>query len=110
MSESGRLMSGIRDAIAARDADGLARGAHTMRGMLRSLSANAAQELAGMLQSLDLESNRQQAEVACELLAQAVARLKVELRSLIDEVQSSGLGHRSGQRVSFPASAADGPP
>ncbi len=110
MSESGRLMAGIRDAIAARDADGLARGAHTMRGMLRSVSANAAQEMAGTLLSLDLENNRQQAEATCKSLSQAVAGLKAELRSLTEEVKSSSPRSRSGRGLSHPESAADGSP
>src|SRR5579862_1339452 len=90
MGESGKLMAGIRDAIRTGDAEGFARGVHTMRGMLRSLSGNAAEELAGLLQALDPQKERQRAEAACDLLDQAVSGLKARLSSLAEEAESSG--------------------
>ncbi len=90
MSESGKLMTGIRDAIRAGDAEGFGRGVHTLRGMLRSLSGNAAEELAGLLQALDPEKERQRAEATCDLLDEAIAGLKAGLSSLAEEAESSG--------------------
>ncbi len=89
MTESGKLMSAIRDAIAAGDAEGFSRSVHTMRGMLRSLSADAADGLAQTLQSLDPLADRQGAEAAWGRLEEAVAGFKAGLRSLADEAESS---------------------
>jgi len=88
ISESGKLLGGIREAIAARDAEGFGRAVHTMRGMLRSLSANAADELARTLQSLDVRADRVQAESVCARLERAIDVLKARLHALAAEADS----------------------
>jgi CheY-like chemotaxis protein/HPt (histidine-containing phosphotransfer) domain-containing protein len=88
ISESGKLLGGIREAIAARDAEGFGRAVHTMRGMLRSLSANAADELARTLQSLDVRADRAQAETVCVRLERAIDVLKARLHALAAEADS----------------------
>jgi len=52
--DCGRLMSSARDAITRRDARGLAYALHTLCGMFRNLSADAAQAAAMRLQEADL--------------------------------------------------------
>jgi CheY-like chemotaxis protein len=109
MGESGKLMSGIRDAIRAGDIEGFGRGVHTLRGMLRSLSGNAAEELAGRLQALDPEKEQQRAEATCDLLDQAIAGLKARLSSLAEEAESSGAAWLT-RPVSIEHRAAGGQP
>jgi signal transduction histidine kinase/HPt (histidine-containing phosphotransfer) domain-containing protein len=89
MSESGKLLAAIRGALASGDAGSFERSVHTMRGMLRSLSAIAADELARVLQALDPRADRKRAEMVCEQLEQAVDALKAHLSSLA-EAESSG--------------------
>jgi CheY-like chemotaxis protein len=55
--DCGRLMSGAHDAIARRDAGALAYALHTLCGMFRNLSADAAQEAVSETQKLDLEND-----------------------------------------------------
>ncbi len=88
-SEAGKMMAAIRQAIAAGDAERFAHTVHTLRGMLRNLSARAADELAAMLQSLDVKISRERAEAICERLDQALAGLHAELRSLAREAESA---------------------
>jgi signal transduction histidine kinase/HPt (histidine-containing phosphotransfer) domain-containing protein len=109
MGESGKLMSGIRDAIRAGDIEGFGRCVHTLRGMLRSLSGNAAEELAGRLQALDPEKEQQRAEATCDLLDQAIAGLKARLSSLAEEAESSGAAWLT-RPVSIEHRAAGGQP
>jgi CheY-like chemotaxis protein/HPt (histidine-containing phosphotransfer) domain-containing protein len=86
MHEAGRLIRDIRAAIEARDAAEFARCVHTLRGMLRSLSADSAAQLAETLQSLDPASDQQRTAEACEKLVQALAGVKADLRGLAGEV------------------------
>ena len=97
VQESGKQMDAIRQAIAAGDAEGYSRGIHTMRGMLRSLSANAAAELAGTLHSLDPEKDRQRVEAACGLLGAAVEGLKARLRELAEAIMPPGPGRTAAE-------------
>jgi CheY-like chemotaxis protein/HPt (histidine-containing phosphotransfer) domain-containing protein len=54
--DAGALMARAREAIACRDAAALGFALHSLRGMLRNLAANAAQETAGQLQNVDLDA------------------------------------------------------
>ncbi len=108
MSESGKLLAAIRDAIASGDAGGFERSVHTMRGMLRSLSAIAADELARVLQALDPRADRKRAELVCEQLEQAVDGLKAQLTSLA-EAESSGPDWRAAPDTRTAQAALDSP-
>ena len=80
--ESAKLVSRVRAAIQARDAAAFAREVHTLRGMLRNVSAHAAEDAAAALQSLDLAREPVKAEQACEQLADAVLLVKDRLLDL----------------------------
>jgi signal transduction histidine kinase/HPt (histidine-containing phosphotransfer) domain-containing protein len=80
-----RLLTSTREAIARRDAGEFAYGVHTLRGMFRSLAANAAHDLAEKLESLDLETQQDQAQSMHALLEQEARTLGTELASLAGE-------------------------
>ena len=61
MRESGRQLAALRDAINSGDRERFARTNPTVRGMLRSLSATAADRLAAALDSLDPQRQKEQA-------------------------------------------------
>ncbi len=71
----GSLMSRARKALLDRDRNTLANLLHTLLGMFRSLSANAAQELTEKLQQLCVENDP-------ERLAATYAQLEDEVRAL----------------------------
>jgi signal transduction histidine kinase/HPt (histidine-containing phosphotransfer) domain-containing protein len=79
LGEYGRLLTGARDAVARRDRPDFYTAIHTLRGMLHGLSADAAQQIAGTLQALDLENDRDKLAATFELLEQEVNSLKTEL-------------------------------
>src|SRR5712691_6728068 len=79
------LMASAREAMANGDTSGFAYDLHTLHGMLRSLSAGAAQEVAGKLQELDLKKEREKAQALFALLDQEVQALKTEFAKLINE-------------------------
>jgi signal transduction histidine kinase/HPt (histidine-containing phosphotransfer) domain-containing protein len=81
----GELMASAREAMANGDTGGFAYDIHTLHGMLRSLSASAAQEVAGKLQELDLKKEREKAQAIYALLDQEVQALKAELAKLTSE-------------------------
>src|SRR6266536_2505617 len=81
----GDLMASAREAMANGDTGGFAYDIHTLHGMLRSLSAGAAQEAAGKLQELDLKKEREKAQAIYALLDREVQALKAELAKLTSE-------------------------
>jgi len=82
LRDCGKLMTSARDAIARRDISRLAYVLHTLNGMFRNLSANAAQEIVSGLQAIDLGSDPARAEVECSVLEREVKSLEAELTSL----------------------------
>jgi signal transduction histidine kinase/HPt (histidine-containing phosphotransfer) domain-containing protein len=80
--ESSKQLAKLRDAIESGDRGRFARTAHTVRGMLRSLSASAAEQLAGALESLDPQQQKDEAYAALARLKQAVAAVKKELSAV----------------------------
>jgi signal transduction histidine kinase len=95
LSEYSGLMTRAREAMARRDRSDFSTAVHTLRGMLRSLSADAAQRVAGTLQGLDLKRS-DMGEVAAnfELLEQEVTSLKTELQQFAFEAPGApGLVH-----------------
>ena len=74
--ESAGWMAALRVAIENGDTGGCARAAHTLRGMLRSVRATAAERLAGTLQQLDPRLQREQVLAGCERLEGLLALLR----------------------------------
>ena len=74
--ESASQMAAVRAAIEGADPAALTRAAHTLRSMLRSVHASAADRLAAALESLDPRAQRQEASAVAERLAQAVDGLQ----------------------------------
>jgi signal transduction histidine kinase/HPt (histidine-containing phosphotransfer) domain-containing protein len=74
--ESAGQMEALRAAVGRGDSSGFARAAHTLRGMLRSVRAEAAEQLAGALQSLDPGEQRDQALAVCERLEHSLGVLR----------------------------------
>ena len=89
LQSCGELMASAREAMASGNTGGFAHDMHTLRGMLRSLSADAAQEAAGKLEELDLKKEREKADATYALLEQEVQALKAELSGLTDETAVS---------------------
>jgi len=78
----GALMASIREAMASRTADKFAYDVHTLRGMFRSLSATAAQEVAGELEEVDLQDEPEKVTAIYASLEQEVQELRSELAKL----------------------------
>jgi len=89
LQECGPLMASARAAMKTGNASRFAYEIHTLRGMLRNLSATAAQEAAGQLEELSLKNDREKAEETYALLEQEVQVLKTELGSLTDKPVAS---------------------
>jgi two-component system, sensor histidine kinase and response regulator len=85
LGEYARLLTDARDALARRDRPDFSAAMHTLRGMLRSLSADEAQQIAGMLQALDPENDRDKLAATFDLLEHEVDSLKTELLQLASE-------------------------
>jgi HPt (histidine-containing phosphotransfer) domain-containing protein len=77
-----------RKAMAERDFEMLARAAHTLKGMLRNLSMNAAGETAAALETASRENRRDE---STELLE----KLEKELEGILPEVEAQLAGVRS---------------
>ncbi len=93
LQECEPLMASAREAMKTGNAGRFAYDIHTLRGMFRSLSANAAQEAAGKLEELDLVKNLEKVQAAYALLEKEAQALKAELGGMIDKtvVSSSGV-------------------
>ena len=74
--ESAGQMALLREAIERGDRSGCARVAHTLRGMLRSVRAASAEQLAATLQPLDPCEQKGQALAVWEQLEGALATLR----------------------------------
>jgi hypothetical protein len=74
--ESAGQMEALRAAVDRGDSSGFAQAAHTLRGMLRSVRAEAAEQLAGTLQSLDPGEQRDEALATCERLEHSLGVLR----------------------------------
>ena len=80
--ESVGHMAVLREAIVQGDRPGFARATHTLRGMLRSVHAAAAEELAATLQPLDPCEQRRQALSICEDLEHCLGALREHFSTL----------------------------
>jgi HPt (histidine-containing phosphotransfer) domain-containing protein len=87
-------MQALRAAIDQGDSSSFARAAHTLRGMLRSVRAAAAEELAGTLQPLDPCEQRDQALGICERLEDSLAVLRERFAAPQPTVPSGVAGPR----------------
>jgi CheY-like chemotaxis protein len=80
--DCGRLMSSARDSILHRDAAGLTYALHTLCGMFRNLSADAAQKAVTELQEFDLENDLAGIVSRFSILENEVRLLNARLASL----------------------------
>ena len=74
--ESAVQLAAVRAAIDSGDAQRFTHAAHTLRGMLRSVRAAAADRLTATLQSLDPREQKQQAQLVWERLEQSIGELR----------------------------------
>jgi two-component system, sensor histidine kinase and response regulator len=82
LRDAPKLIAAVREALVLRDRDAFGYAAHTLRGMLRNFSANAAEEAAARLQALDAARDTARAEAACQALERELARLSSELAGM----------------------------
>ncbi|HEU4403324.1 MAG TPA: response regulator, partial [Candidatus Polarisedimenticolia bacterium] len=82
LDSHGAMLRDVRKAIADRDAGGLERAAHTLKGAVGNFSATAAGEAAQRLEVLGREGRLSQAEEAWKALEREIGRLTEELPKL----------------------------
>jgi signal transduction histidine kinase len=104
--ESIGQLAAVRTAIEQADGERLARAAHTLRSMLRSVGAQAADQLTAMLQSLDPREHQQQARAVCQELEQALGAVRDRFAGMQHSVVQDVAKQRRPQRL--PARSADG--
>jgi HPt (histidine-containing phosphotransfer) domain-containing protein len=75
------LLANVRDAVARRDADALARAAHACKGVVATFSATAA-DAARTLERLGRSRDLAGAAAACDELAELLSRLDGELAGI----------------------------
>ena len=92
--ESAGQMRALRTAIDQGDSSSFARAAHTLRGMVRSVHAAAAEQLAGTLQPLDPCGQRDQALGICARLEGSLAVLRERFAAPQPSVPSGVAGPR----------------
>jgi HPt (histidine-containing phosphotransfer) domain-containing protein len=80
--ESKKLLDQLRDALAKRDAPGVRRAAHTLKGSAVVLAAKPASEAAMRLESIAANHSLVEAESAYRRLEEEVARL---CRAIVEE-------------------------
>ena len=83
--ECGRLLTRVREAIACGDGAEFSRGAHSLRGMFRTLAATAAQDVAQALERIDPVADGELAESTCAMLEHEVSALKAALAGMLEE-------------------------
>jgi CheY-like chemotaxis protein len=86
--EYSHLMPEIRAAIAANDAAGVRRAAHTLKGALGVFGSQAAAEAALRIETIGREGNLSQANELCAALDDAVSRLRPALNKYLRPTQS----------------------
>ncbi len=86
-----RLMTGARDSIARRNSHDLASALHTLCGMFRNLSADAAWEAAMELQRFDLTSDPAGAAERLAVIEEEVQLLNAQLASLHLSIPRAGI-------------------
>jgi len=97
--ESARHMIGLWEALESDDPEDFSRAVHTLRGMLRSVRATAAEQLAASLQSLDPQQQHEQARATCELLEQAVSSFRERLIGLVEAPDGGARTPRERSRI-----------
>ena len=87
-SECPRRMGELREAISRRNIEGIHRAAHTMKGMLGSVSATDAYEAALRLEKLGLEGELASLEDAFAFLHQKIDRLDLAVARFVSDLSS----------------------
>lgn len=92
------LMTRSREAMGLCDQDGFARALHTLLGMFQSLSACAAQEIVGKLQTLSIAREPDRVEAIYAQLDREVNALKAALIGLNSEMLTRQTAGKSRPR------------
>jgi two-component system, sensor histidine kinase and response regulator len=80
------MLDDVRRAAASRDARGLERAAHALKGCLANLAANEAWKSAAQVERLSREKDVDNLTGACAQLEQAVERLRPAMEALLEPV------------------------
>jgi CheY-like chemotaxis protein len=81
LTENGRLLDQIAQAIAAEDGDGLRRAAHSLKGSCSYFAATTAQHAAARLEQLGRDRDFAGAGPACAELRRVLREIEPELRA-----------------------------
>jgi len=102
--ESAGQMAALRAAVERGDREGFARATHTLRGMLRSVHARAAEQQTATLQPLDPCRERDRALLICEGLEQSLGALREQFATISADPARSVVAQR---RLALPQGAPD---
>jgi len=105
LRDCGPLMAGLRQALNSHDEARFNQLAHTLRGMFRSLAAEAAEEVAGQLEEGGIDQAR--AAVTYARLEHEVKALKINLQAMLRTGKNSRPG---GAHFSQPGRRSASPP
>jgi two-component system sensor histidine kinase/response regulator len=86
--DSTPLLEQIRAAVATQDAEALVTPAHTLKGMLSNFCAPAAEGAARDLEMCGRENRLQECDAFVTTLDDELKRLRVELQSFLESLQS----------------------
>ncbi|MFQ5719047.1 MAG: response regulator, partial [Acidobacteriota bacterium] len=87
LKDSASMMDAVRQSVASHDAEGLARAAHQMKGVLSTLSAEEPAALARDLEMMGRGGDLEGVDVAWERLVASIRRLELNLHAFMDEQQ-----------------------
>jgi len=80
-------VDGIRQAVAAQDAEALVREAHGLKGAVANLRAEPARRAAHRLEEMGRNESLDDAPDAIDTLEQELERLRTALTTFVEEVQ-----------------------
>ena len=84
-AEMPKRLSAVRDSLNEKDADGLRRSSHSLKGSISAFAARRATEAAARLEELAQSNDLSEAEAAYEALAIQVDLLRDGLEAFIKE-------------------------
>jgi PAS domain S-box-containing protein len=110
LATSPRWLEQLRAAVGQRDAAGVRRMAHTMKGSLGQLGATAAYAAAQRLETMGHSQDLGDAAEACAALEAEIGRLGPELTRFLQPQLCAAPGGAAGGELSAPASGGRQPP
>jgi PAS domain S-box-containing protein len=87
-ADSATSLMKVREALALKDLAEVSRAAHTLKGMLKNLSMNAAAEVAAALETAARNGARAEAETLLERLDRSLAGIMPEVETHLAEVRA----------------------